>query len=58
MMKLQLSKNLKMFKTLINYFKNRNNPNIEKQDFEIEIAFSITDLVIFAIIVFLIFKFV
>lgn len=57
-MKLQLSKNLKMFKTLINYFKNRNNPNIEKQDFEIEIAFSITDLVIFAIIVFLIFKFV
>ena len=47
-----------MLKSIINYFKNRNNPNIEKQDFEIEIAFSITDLVIFAIIVFLIFKFV
>ncbi len=47
-----------MLKTLINSFKNRNNPNIEKQDFEIEIAFSITDLVIFVIIVFLIFKFV
>ena len=47
-----------MLKSIINYFKNRNNPNIEKQDFEIEIAFSITDLVIFVIIVFLIFKFV
>jgi hypothetical protein len=47
-----------MLKSIINYFKNRNNPEIEKQDYEIEVAFSITDLVIFVIIVFLIFKFV
>jgi hypothetical protein len=47
-----------MLKSILNYFKNRNNPNLEKQDFEIEIAFSITDLVIFVIIVFLVFKFV
>ncbi len=49
---------MKIIKLFLDYFKNRNNPNIEKQDFEIEIAFSITDLVIFVIIVFLIFKFV
>ena len=57
-MKLQLLKNLKMLKTLINYFKNRNNPEIEKQDYEVEIKFSITGLVIFIIIVYMIFRFI
>ncbi len=36
-MKLQLSKNRKISKTLINFFKNHNNLQIEKQEYEVEI---------------------
>ena len=47
-----------MLKSIINHFKNRKNPDYIQPDFEIEIKFSLTDIVLFAIIIFLIYKFV
>ncbi len=47
-----------MIKSIVNYFKNRNNPDFEHQDYEIEMKFSITGLFIFVIIVYLIYKFI
>ena len=47
-----------MLKLILNYFKNRNNPEIEKQDYEVEIKFSVSSLVIFVVIVYMIFRFV
>ena len=47
-----------MLKLILNYFKNRNNPEIEKQDYEVEIKFSVSSLVIFVVIVYMIFRFI
>ena len=47
-----------MIRAILNYFKNRNNPDLEKQDYEIEVNLSVTGLVVFIVIVYLICKFI
>lgn len=47
-----------MLKTFINYLKYRKKTDFEKQDYEVEIKFSITGLVIFVVIVYMIFRFI
>ncbi len=47
-----------MLKPILNYFKNRNNHDIKKQDYEIELKFTVSGLVIFAAIVYFICKFI
>lgn len=47
-----------MIRAILQYMKNRKNPDYEHQDYEVELRFSLTDLVLFIVIIYLIYRFV